>query len=240
MLTPSMRARTMRPGTTPLGIVEHGADRDGARRVVDARRDELDRAHGSRSTRPARPRCSRRRCPPCVGRKRGAHEVGIGVGDGEIDVQTIRLHDVRQQARIAAGRDEAAFGTHLAARQPGDRRANLRVRQLELGRAQRGTRRRRRRPRRSRTPRARYRDRARSRASALVKRQDAVALAARLTEVGFLDAERSAAPARPRRETDPDRCGTAPRRPRRARLRRSGARAECPRRAREPRPRARL
>ena len=55
MLTPSMRARTMRPGTTPSRVVEHGADRDGARRIVDARRDELDRAHGSESTCPARP-----------------------------------------------------------------------------------------------------------------------------------------------------------------------------------------
>ena len=75
--------------------------------------------------------------PGLVGRKRRAHEVRIGVGDGEIDVQAIRLHDVGQQARLAARGDETAFGAHLAARQPRDRRANFRVRQLELGRAQR-------------------------------------------------------------------------------------------------------
>ena len=238
MLTPSTRARTMRPGTTPFGL--SSTARIATVPVASSTRGETNSiGPWLRATRPARPRCVTPTLPAVVGRKRRAHEVRIGVGDREIDVQTIRLDDVSQQARLAAGGDEAAFGTHLAARQAGDRRANVRVRQLELGRAQRGLRgghgglgaleRRERRV-------------AIAHARELLRRTAARCGRARaVPDRGWLLRRRAQhALARPRAETDPDRCGTAPRRPRRAHPRRSGARAGCPRRARAPRPRARL
>ena len=121
--------------------------------------------------------------------ERGADELGVGVGHGNIDVQPVGLHDVRQQARVVAGRDEAAFGADLAARQARDRRTNLRVRQIELGRAQLGAR-----GRHGCFGAFESRERrvtiAHAREISLVERQHAVSLAARLPQTGLLDAER--------------------------------------------------
>ncbi len=190
MLTPSMRARTMRPGTTPFGLSSMA--RIATVPVASSTRGETNSiVPMAPSDLPCTSAMRHADLAGLVSRKRRAHEVRIGVGDGEIDVQTIRLHDVSQQARLAAGGDEAAFGTHLAARQAGDRRANFRVRQLELGRAQRGTR-----GGHGRLGALEPSERRIAIAHAgellVVKRHDAVPLAARLTEVGFFNAERSA------------------------------------------------
>jgi hypothetical protein len=57
---------------------------------------------------------------------RGTYELGIRISDGEIHEEAVGLDDVGQQARVGASRHEAALGAHLAAREPRDRRADLR------------------------------------------------------------------------------------------------------------------
>src|SRR5437763_583128 len=63
-----------------------------------------------------------------VGGVRGAHELRAALGQRDVDLEPIGLDEAGEQARVVAGRHEAAFGAHLATREAGDRRAHVGVR----------------------------------------------------------------------------------------------------------------
>src|SRR5947208_943308 len=48
---------------------------------------------------------------------RGSHELRVAFGQRDVDVEPIGLDEVGEQARVVAGRHEAAFGAHLATRE---------------------------------------------------------------------------------------------------------------------------
>ena len=145
-------------------VVEHGADRDRAGGIVDARRDVLDRR--LRADGPSA-RVDDAHLHEARGSRRAPQRTSSASasGNANFDVEPVRLHDVGEQARVVAGGHEAALGADLAAREPRDRRAHVRVGKIELRAFERRLGRRHGGLRRSRTPRSRCPGRAGSRAS---------------------------------------------------------------------------
>ena len=132
-VTPFTRARTTCPGSSAHAVLSSTA-RTSTVPVSSPtrRRDELDlralREHARRACR-ARRR-SPRRCIRLRSPRAGSSASASGTANSH--VQPVGLHDVREQARIAARGDEAAFGAHFAAREAGDRRAHVGVREIQL------------------------------------------------------------------------------------------------------------
>ena len=208
--------------------------------VASSTRGDTNSIMPMRADRPGpRVRDADSHCPSAIAAS-AARTRSASVSDTEKSTyKPIRLNDVGEQARVVARRDEAAFGTHFAARQPVDRGSDLGVRQSRArrcatrrGSGDRGLCTFERRERRVAV--------AQARELLIVERHDAIAFAARLAEIRFLHGHLGAHA----RDGGAERLGVdaeqhvAGRDVARPRYR--GARAGCPTRAREPRPRARL
>ena len=193
MLTPSMRARTIRPGTTPRRVVENGADRDRARSVVDARRDELDRAH-LRDRVPLRVRdadadavgADRFRGPRARGPHRCRRRQDRRTSRSACTMYVSRLESVPAVTRLPSERTSRLVMPPIGARTSVYESSSSAVRNAARAAATAASRALERRERRIAI--------AQARELLLVERQDSVALAARLAEIRLLHA--SAARAR--------------------------------------------